>query len=132
MSLQYSDGDSQWDILRKLLINLFGNASTGDSGAAFGGTANAAQVSQPAIVTVGGNDVLLLAGNGNRAFFIIRNAGAQSAQITLGNAATANGLTLLAGGILDSSDWPLYYGGPVRARWNGVSTTFEILEVNKP
>jgi hypothetical protein len=133
----YEYPDSAHRLLEKIADNTAGittPAGGGPSsfaGVTYGPEIGSAQISHPSVVTVGGVNVLVLAGNANRRGFLIQNSGGQSCFITLANAGSANGLVLLPGGIFEWNDAKLSYGGPVYARWNGVATTLQVMEINK-
>lgn len=134
-------GGYQWPdgvlkLLGKIADNTAGVTGSGSSasttgGATYGPEIGAAQIVHAAPVTVDGINVLVLAGNANRRGFVIQNSGGQSCFMTLANAGSANGLILQPGGTFEWNDAKLSYGGPVYARWNGVATTLQVMDILK-
>lgn len=80
-------------------------------------------------VTVNGVDVSILASNAKRVGMEIQNTGTQSCIICLANAATSDGQVIQPGGFYEWENNQARYTGPVRAKWNTISTSLVVREI---
>lgn len=142
MGEPYVFRDSLWVLVRKILgwmseiagsLATIVSSFTGGVVGAFVTLLPSKQVAAfNTTVTVSGANIQVLAQNPNRRHAVIQNYGAQSCELTMGNAAGTDGQTLYPVGIMTTGDADISYTGAIYAKWNGTTTTLKVLEINYP
>lgn len=89
----------------------------------------ASGVSEPANVSVNGVDVAVLGTNTKRVGIEIQNVGSYPCFLCLATVASSNGQIIQPGGYYEWQNNQARYTGPVRAKWNGTTTTLAVREI---